>query len=83
MIGVHRDTVMRLLVRVGESCVHFLDKHVRNVSAQKVQVDEIWTYVFKKQAKISLSDAQDAKSLAMKTNQEFFDKLRKEIEKLT
>lgn len=74
---------MRLLVRVGESCVHFLDKHVRNVSAQKVQVDEIWTYVFKKQAKISLSDAQDAKSLAMKTNQEFFDKLRKEIEKLT
>jgi IS1 family transposase len=56
MIGIHRDTIMRLLLRVGDGCVRFLDKQIRNVQADKVQVDEIWTYVFKKQAKISLDE---------------------------
>jgi IS1 family transposase len=41
---------------VGDGCVRFLDKQIRNVQADKVQVDEIWTYVFKKQAKISLDE---------------------------
>lgn len=57
MTGIHRDTIMRLLVRTGENCVHFMDKQIRNVRAQKVQVDEIWTYVFKKQARISVDES--------------------------
>ena len=57
MVGVHRDTIMRLLVRTGEGCVRFLDKHVKNVRAEKVQVDEIWTYVFKKQARITFDES--------------------------
>lgn len=52
LTGVHRDTIMRLLVRVGEGCNKLLDERVRNVHAKEVQVDEIWTYVFKKQARI-------------------------------
>jgi IS1 family transposase len=56
MIEVHRDTIMRLMVRVGEGCIQFLDKTVRNVASEKVQVDEIWTYVFKKQARISTDE---------------------------
>jgi IS1 family transposase len=57
MTGIHRDTIMRLLVRVGDGCVHFLNEQVKNVRAQKVQVDEIWTYVFKKQARISTDES--------------------------
>jgi len=57
MLNIHRDTIMRLLIRVGTGCVHFLDNHVKAIQAQKVQVDEIWTYVFKKQARISTDES--------------------------
>jgi IS1 family transposase len=52
MTGVHRDTIMRLVTRTGEQCQSFLDRKVRGIRAEKVQADEIWTYVFKKQARI-------------------------------
>lgn len=57
MTGVHRDTIMRLGFNTGNACVHFLDSHIKNVAAKKVQVDEIWTYVFKKQARITLEES--------------------------
>jgi IS1 family transposase len=57
MTGIHRDTLMRLLVRVGEGCSRFANNQIRNVQSQKVQVDEIWTYVFKKQARISVDES--------------------------
>jgi IS1 family transposase len=53
MTGIHRDTIMRLLVRTGDECQRFMNDRIKNVQSQKVQVDEIWTYVFKKQARIS------------------------------
>ena len=52
MTGVHRDTIMRLVTRTGEECARFLDTTVRGIRAQRVQADEIWTYVFKKQARL-------------------------------
>jgi len=54
MTSIHRDTLMRLLVRVGQGCARFLDGNVKAVPSQKVQVDEIWTYVFKKQARLTV-----------------------------
>lgn len=56
MTGIHRDTIMRLLVRTGEECQRFMSDRIKNIQAQKVQVDEIWTYVFKKQARISVDE---------------------------
>jgi IS1 family transposase len=56
MTGIHRDTIMRLLLRVGAGCTAFLDKRIKAVRSQRVQVDEIWTYVFKKQARISVDE---------------------------
>jgi IS1 family transposase len=52
MTGVHRDTIMRLATRTGEQCRDFLDMRIRNIRAERVQADEIWTYVFKKQARV-------------------------------
>ena len=57
MTGVHRDTIMRLGLSVGNACARFLDTRVKGVSARKVQVDEIWTYVFKKQGRISVDES--------------------------
>lgn len=49
MTWVHRDTIMRLLQSVGEGCQRLLHERMRNVPAKLVQVDEIWTFVQKKQ----------------------------------
>jgi len=56
MTGAHRDTIMRLSLTVGNACARFLDTRIKNVTARKVQCDEIWTYVFKKQGRISADE---------------------------
>ena len=56
MVGVERNTVARILLRIGERCAALLDAKIRRVPAHRVQVDEIWTYVFKKQALITDDD---------------------------
>ncbi len=55
MTGIHRDTIMRLGVRVGEGCKVLLDREMRDFPRQDIQVDEIWAYVGKKQRHVSPS----------------------------
>lgn len=50
MTGTHRDTVMRLMVEVGEGCQRIMDEKMRGLPCERIQVDEIWAYVRKKQA---------------------------------
>ncbi|MDZ4687099.1 MAG: hypothetical protein SH850_18640 [Planctomycetaceae bacterium] len=45
---VHRDTIMRLMVRFGEGCQDLLDTQVRGVDARHLESDEQWTWVAKK-----------------------------------
>ena len=47
--GIHRDTVMRLGVRIGEGCRRILDEKMRNLPCRLLQVDEVWGYVGMKQ----------------------------------
>ena len=56
MTGIHRDTIMRLLVEVGAGCSELMDSHMRDLSCERVQVDEIWTYVQKKQRHVTAED---------------------------
>jgi IS1 family transposase len=56
MTETHRDTICRLLVEVGEGCAKIMDERMRNVQSQRVQVDELWTYVQKKQRYITRED---------------------------
>jgi len=49
MTGVHRDTVMRLGVRVGQGCATLLDQKMRNLDCQLLQFDEIWGFIGKKE----------------------------------
>jgi IS1 family transposase len=53
MTGVHRDTILRLLVRVGELCQEILDERMRGFHSSYLQVDEIWTFVRKKERRLS------------------------------
>lgn len=49
MTGIHRDTIMRLAVRIGEACDGLMDKLMRGLTCQRLQLDEIWAYVGMKQ----------------------------------
>lgn len=56
MTGVHRDTIMRLLVEVGTGCAEIMDEKMRELPCKRVQVDEIWSYVGKKQRHLKPED---------------------------
>lgn len=49
MTNTHRDTIMRLMVEVGDGCAKIMDEKMRNLPCERIQVDEIWSYVGKKQ----------------------------------
>jgi IS1 family transposase len=44
MTGTHRDTICRLLVEVGDGC-----EQMRDLTYRRIEVDEIWAHVGKKQ----------------------------------
>ena len=56
MTNTHRDTVMRLLVEVGTGCATIMDQEMRDLPCRRVQVDEIWAYVQKKQRWVTPQD---------------------------
>jgi IS1 family transposase len=43
--GIHRDTVMRLGVRVGERCQQIMDAKMRGLNCAQIEVDEIWGFI--------------------------------------
>jgi transposase-like protein/IS1 family transposase len=47
--GVHRDTILRLLVLAGERCQRFMDEKIKNLNVRDVEMDEIWGFVQKKE----------------------------------
>ncbi len=49
MTGVEKKTIIHLLVQAGETAKELMDGQMMNLHCQFVQVDEIWTYVGKKQ----------------------------------
>ena len=52
LTGVSKNTVAKLLKDAGEACIAYHDEHVRNVKAQRVQCDEIWSFVGMKQKNV-------------------------------
>src|SRR6516225_6651982 len=56
MTGTHRDTICRLLVEVGEGCAALMNEQMRELPCRRIEVDEIWAYVSKKQRHINALD---------------------------
>ncbi len=56
MTGVHRDTIMRLGVRMGDGCSIIMDEKMRNLDCRNVEVDEIWGFIGKKQKNVMDED---------------------------
>lgn len=56
MTGVHRDTILRLVVRLASGCERLMDSSMRGLKCERVQVDELWAYVGKKQRHLTITD---------------------------
>jgi IS1 family transposase len=47
-----KGTVIRLLRDVGEACAEYQDKYLRNLSCQRIECDEIWSFCYSKEKNI-------------------------------
>lgn len=46
MTGVAMKTVMRVLVEVGDVCADYQDKVFRNLKCRRLQLDEMWSWIY-------------------------------------
>lgn len=58
LTGAAKNTVAKLLVEVGAACSRFQDDIMRNLSCQRLQSDEIWSYVYAKQKNVTRAVAE-------------------------
>lgn len=56
MTGVHRDTIMRLGVKVGQGCARIMDEKMRDLPCTNIQVDELWGFIQKKKRNLTADD---------------------------
>ena len=57
--GVARNTISKLLLEAGEKAREILDTRLVNLQCNYVQVDEIWTFVAKKQKQCSEEEKRE------------------------
>ena len=55
--GVSINTVTKLLVDAGNACLSYHDSEVRGVRAEKIQVDEIWSFCYSKAKNVPFAKA--------------------------
>ena len=60
MVDVSPVTVLRYLALAGEACAEFHDANVRNVTARRVQADEIWSFNYCKARNVAKAKAAPA-----------------------
>ncbi len=58
LTGIHRDTIMRLGVRVGEGCKRLHDGMMRDLNVPILECDEIWSFIGKKQRRTDPSETE-------------------------
>src|SRR2546421_10668872 len=56
LTGIHRDTIMRLGARVGRGCAELHDRMMVGIRTGRLEFDELWSYVGKKQRQVTRKD---------------------------
>lgn len=57
--GIHRDTIMRLGVRAGTGCALVHDYFMHDLNVARIELDEIWAFIGKKQRRRKPSDSPE------------------------
>ena len=52
MTGVAKNTVVKLLVELGEACGRYQDKELRGLTCRRIQCDEIWSFCHAKEKNV-------------------------------
>jgi IS1 family transposase len=53
LTGVAKGTILRLLASIGRACAEYQNTAIRNIRANRVQIDEIWSFVGCKERNIT------------------------------
>ena len=48
MTGVSKNTVVKLIEDLGNACAIYQDKVFRNLNCNRIECDEIWSFVYSK-----------------------------------
>lgn len=56
---VHHTTILKLLVLAGEKCERIMADRIRNVAVRDVELDEVWSFIGKKQKRVRPEDDQN------------------------
>jgi IS1 family transposase len=56
LTGVSREAILSLLVRVGNGCAVLLDERMRDLPCERLEIDELWAFVGKKQRHVKAED---------------------------
>ena len=57
--GITKRAILRVLVEYGDKAREIQEREMVNLESKFVQVDEIWTYVGKKQKQLTLLDSEE------------------------
>jgi IS1 family transposase len=63
MTGVHRDTIMRLGVRIGQGCKALMDFKMQGLTCTRLEMDEIWGFIGKKEKHVKPDDPAEVGSV--------------------
>lgn len=63
VVGVSINTVTKLLVDAGIACTDYHNKNVRNITASRIQCDEIWSFCYSKQKNVPVNKLGEAGSV--------------------
>ena len=59
---VSRNTVTKLLIDAGKACADYQDKALRDLPCSRIEVDEIWSFVYAKQKNVPRAVAAPPKA---------------------
>src|SRR5271165_2718596 len=54
MTGVSKNTIAKLLIELGAACSRYMDDNFRNLKCERLQVDELWSFVGCKQKNVTV-----------------------------
>ncbi|MGH6857172.1 MAG: IS1 family transposase [Methylocella sp.] len=60
LTGASKNTVAKLVVDAGVACEAYQDRVLRNLTCKRIQVDEIWNFVYAKQKNVETAKAAPA-----------------------
>src|ERR1039457_3288242 len=62
MTGVAKHTILKLIKDVGIAAADYQDRTLRNLKCRKIQVDEIWQFVYAKQENVPAEKQEQFRS---------------------